>query len=196
MIHGMNSNGAFFSRQAIAGGVTLIGPPAAFTLDRRLDRSWLRHSDQYQHQSAGNGERCRKRGDPENAHSRHCPQLWCKQCAHRRARQRRSGRARLALANAAIDKARAVAPFSVISFTTLSTPHQGTAAADLQVALAASALEVLPVAALGALGFSVVNPAVLDLTTFAAQGSLLRRRCRPAWTIAASAATPTAMATS
>ena len=71
-------------------------------------------------------------------------------------------------ANAAIDKARAVAPLSVISFTTLSTPHQGTAAADLQLALQVSALTALPASALGALGFSGVNPAVLDLTTFAA----------------------------
>jgi len=72
--------------------------------------------------------------------------------------------------NAAIDKARAVAPFSVISFTTLSTPHQGTAAADLQVALAATSVEGLPVGALLALGFGLVNPAALDLTTIAAPG--------------------------
>jgi hypothetical protein len=58
----------------------------------------------------------------------------------------------------------------VISFTTLSTPHRGTAAADLQVALSASALAVLPAAALRALGFGLGNPAVLDLTTFAAPG--------------------------
>ena len=69
--------------------------------------------------------------------------------------------------NAAKDKARAVAPFSVISLTTLSTPHQGTAAADLLVALEASSIQGVPLAALRALGFGVVTPASLDLTTFA-----------------------------
>ena len=171
MIHGMNSNGAFFSRQAIAGGVTLIGPPAAFTLGP-TPGSFL---------AAGipTDTSINLPGTASVAAnaailSTLIPGIvrsFGASNVHIVAHDKGGLDARAWLSvNAAIDKARAVAPFSVISFTTLSTPHQGTAAADLQVALAASVLEVLPVAALGALGFSVVNPAVLDLTTFAAPG--------------------------
>ena len=191
-IHGMNSNGAFFARQAIAGGVTLIGPPAAFTLGPT--------PGSFQAAGIPTDTSINLPGTASVAAnaailSTLIPGIvrsFGASNVHIVAHDKGGLDAREWLSvNAAIDKARAVAPFSVISFTTLSTPHQGTAAADLQVALPASVLEVLPVAALGALGFSVVNPAVLDLTTFAAPGSLLvafadrsrlsqrRRRPRP-----------------
>jgi hypothetical protein len=168
-IHGMNSDGTFFTRHGIAGGTTLVGPPGAFVLGPTpgsfLAAGIPTDTSINLPATASVTANATTLSTLIPAIVRSFGASHVHIVAHDKGGL--DARAWLSL-NAAIDRARVVAPFSVISFTTLSTPHQGTAAADLQAALQATSIEGMPVSALRALGFVVGNPAVLDLTTFAA----------------------------
>jgi hypothetical protein len=168
-IHGMSSNGAFFTRQAIAGSLTLLGPAGATFLGP-TPGSFLAAG--IPTDTSINLPGTASVAANAATLSTLIPGIvrsFGASNVHIVAHDKGGLDAREWLSiNAAIDKASVIAPFSVISFTTLSTPHQGTAAADLRVALQTSALGVLPVTALSALGFGVVSPATLDLTTIAA----------------------------
>ncbi len=72
--------------------------------------------------------------------------------------------------NAAGNAAATTAPFRVISVTTLSTPHLGSAGADLLLALGSASIGLagLPVSSLMALGLSPADAASPDLSTSSA----------------------------
>jgi hypothetical protein len=170
LIHGMNSNGAFFARQGIAG-VVFVPPPTTVPTPPPPPGSF--RAAGIPSDTSINLPGTASVGVNAAILSTLIPGIvrsFGASNVHIVAHDKGGLDAREWLSiNAAIDKARAVAPFSVISFTTLATPHQGTAAADLQAALQATFfVQGLPVAALGALGFAAGNPAVLDLTTSAA----------------------------
>jgi hypothetical protein len=72
--------------------------------------------------------------------------------------------------NAAANAVRPIAPFRVISLTTLSTPHLGSADADLVLALGSTTISFagLPLSSLKLLGLSPADPADPDLSTSSA----------------------------
>jgi len=168
-IHGTNSNGAFFARQAIAGGMTLGGPPGSPILTPT--------PGSFQAAGIPTDTSINLPGTASVATNAAILQALIPGIVrsfgvsnvHIVAHDKGGLDAREWLsANFSTNESLAVAPFRVISFTTLSTPFRGTAAADLLAALQATTVQGLPVAALAELGFGVFNAAAIDMTTFAA----------------------------
>jgi hypothetical protein len=168
-IHGANSNGAFFARQAIAGGMTLGGPAGSPILTPT--------PGSFQAAGIPTDTSINLPGTASVATNAAILQTLIPGIVrsfgvsnvHIVAHDKGGLDAREWLsANFSANEALAVAPFRVISFTTLSTPFRGTAAADLLSALQATTVQGLPVAALAELGFGVFNAAAIDMTTFAA----------------------------
>ena len=168
-IHGANSNGAFFVRQAIAGGITLGGPPGSPIV--------VPTPGSFQAAGIPTDTSINLPGTASVAANAATLQTLIPGIVrsfgvsnvHIVAHDKGGLDAREWLsANFSANEALAVAPFRVISLTTLSTPFRGTAAADLLAALQATTVQGLPVAALAELGFGVFNAAAFDMTTFAA----------------------------